>query len=288
MDKIFAWKTIDEDKISVNTKYSFGGIKNSDNISEWTSKHFELSISVVVSLFGVEIYEYLNQYEKASWIIIWRGDDKITGSSERVPFEPEKCQTVKCIVPSGSLMSKFEAELYLVTGKNESAGPFSDRPDASILCQKVLYKNNSLSEGGFFPIKEFSGDGKNLFYWTFSNTEDLNVSVSYGVTVHIDRNHPFIRNMHGNHETRSLLLLMIIQSYFQKAMSDDIFNRINSETENEQINGSMGRSFLFMLESVRNQLKLNTLADLKDRYSKKPEEVNKALLEIYTKSLINA
>ncbi len=288
MDKIFAWKTIDEDKISVNTRYSFGGTKNSDSISEWTSKHFELSISVVVSLFGEEIYEYLNEYEKASWIIIWRGDDKITGSGARVPFDPEKCQTVKCIVPSGSLISKFEAELFLVTAKNAPAGPFSYRPDGSILCRKILYSNNSLSEGGFFPIKEFSGDGKNLFYWKFNNTEDLNVSVSYGVTVYIDMNHPFIRNMHDNHETRSLLLLMIIQGYFQKAMSDDIFSRITSESESDQINGSMGRSFLFMLDSVRNQLKLNKLRDLKERYNKKPEEVNKALLEIYTKSLKNA
>jgi hypothetical protein len=288
MDKIFAWKTIDEEKISVNTKYSFGKTINTDNISEWTSRHFDLRISTEVSLSGVEISEYLQENEEASWIIIWRGDRRITGSGIRVSYDPEIPQTVECNVPSGSLISGFEAELFLITGKNESAGSFSDRPDGSILCRKVLYNNDTLSEGGFFPIKEFSGDGKNLFYWTFSNTEDLNVSVSFGVTVHIDRNHPFIRNMHDNHETRSLLMLMIIQSYFQKALSDDIFNRINSETENEQINGSMGRSFLFILDSVRNQLKLNTLRDLKDRYSKKPEEVNKALFEIFTKSLENA
>jgi hypothetical protein len=288
MDKIFAWKTIDEEKISVNTRYSFGETINSENISDWTSKHFDLKISTEVSLSGVEMSEYLQENEKASWIIIWRGDKRITGSGIRVSYEPEIPQTVECTVPSGSLISGFEAELFLVTCKIESAGSFFGRPDGSILCRKVLYDNDSLSEGGFFPIKEFSGDGKNLFYWTFSNTEDLNVSVSYGVTVHIDRNHPFIRNMHNNHETRSLLLLMIIQSYFQKAMSEDIFNRITSETKNDPINGSMGRSFLFMLDSVRNQLKLNTLADLKDRYSKRPEEVNKVLLEIYTNSLKNA
>ena len=288
MDKIFAWKTIDGEKISVNTRYSFGETINSENISDWTSKHFDLKISTEVSLSGVDMSEYLQENEKASWIIIWRGDKRITGSGIRVSYEPEIPQTVECTVPSGSLISGFEAELFLVTCKIESAGSFSGRPDGSILCRKDLYDNDSLSKGGFFPIKEFSGDGKNLFYWTFSNTEDLNVSVSYGVTVHIDRNHPFIRNMHNNHETRSLLLLMIIQSYFQKAMSEDIFNRITSETKNDQINGSMGRSFLFMLDSVRNQLKLNTLADLKDRYSKRPEEVNKVLLEIYTNSLKNA
>jgi hypothetical protein len=288
MDKIFAWKTIDEEKITVNTKYSFGETINSDNISEWTSRHFDLKISSEVFLSGMEISEFLQENEKASWIIIWRGDKRITGSGIRVSYEPGIPQTVECTVPSGSLISGFEAELFLVTVKNESAGSFSNRPDGSIICRKVLYYSDTLSEGGFFPIREFSGDGKNLFYWTFSNTEDLNVSVSYGVTVHIDRNHPFIHNMHNNAETRSLLLLMIIQSYFQKAMSDDIFNRVNSETKNEHINGSMGRSFLFMLDSVRNQLRLYTLADLKDRYNKKPEEVNKALLEIYTKSLKNA
>lgn len=288
MDKIFAWKTIDEEKISINTKYSFGETINSDNISEWTSRYFDLRISAEVSLSGVEMSEYLQENEEASWIIIWRGDNRITGSGLRVTYKPEIPQTIECIVPSGSLKSGFEAEMFLVTSKTESAGSFFERPDGSILCRKVLYYNDSLSEGSFFPIKEFSGDGKNLFYWTFSNTEDLNVSVSYGVAVHIDNNHPFIQNMHDNHEIRSLLLLMIIQSYFQKAMSDDIFNRITSETENEQINGSMGRSFLFMLDSVRNNLKLKKLTDLKDRYTKKPEEVNKALLEIYTKSLKNA
>lgn len=288
MNKIFAWKTIDEEKISVNTKFSFGETINSDNISEWTSRHFDLRISLEVFLSGVEISEYLQENESASWIIIWRGDKRITGTGIRVRYEQGIPQVVECIVPSGSLISGLEAELFLVTQKNESEGSFSGRPDGSILCRKGLYYNDSLSEGGFFPIKEFSGDGKNLFHWTFSNTDDFNVSVSYGVTVHVDRNHPFIRKMHDNNETRSLLLLMIIQSYFQKAMSDDIFNRITSETENEPIYGSMGRSFLFMLNSVRNKLKLNTLIELKDSYSKKPEEVIKALLEIYTKSLQNA
>jgi len=288
MDKIFAWKTIDGEKISVNTRYSFGEIINSENISDWSSKHFDLKISTEVSLSEVEMSEYLQENEVASWIVIWRGDKRITGSGMRVSYKPGMAQTVECIVPSGSLISGFEAEIFLVIGKTESTGSFSGRPDGSILCRKALYYNDSFSEGGFFPIKEFYGDGKNLFYWTFSNIEDLNVSVSYGVTVHIDNNHPFIRNMHVNHESKYLLMLMIIQSYFQKALSDDIFNRITSETENEQINGSIGRSFLFMLKSVRDKLKLNTLRELKDRYRKKPEEVNKALFEIYTKSLQNA
>ena len=123
MDKIFAWKTIDEEKISVNTKFSFGETINSDNISEWTSRHFDLRISLEVFLSGVEISEYLQENESASWIIIWRGDKRITGTGIRVRYEQGIPQVVECIVPSGSLISGLEAELFLVTQKNESEAP---------------------------------------------------------------------------------------------------------------------------------------------------------------------
>jgi hypothetical protein len=286
MNKIFAWKTISEDKISAESKYSFGNIEFSDNFSEWTSKHFDLNIFVDARLHEVNIADYISEDEFLSWIIIWRGDNKITGSSKRVALELSSIQKIKCTIPAGSSISEIEIDLLLVVNKIDY-GTSHERPDGSIICQKNIYNKNSLSEGSFFPVKEFFGDGKKLFYFSFNNTLDLKVSVSYSVIVNVDRNHQFLKNLDTNIEARNLLFLMIIQSYFQKALSYEVFNLIEFDKEFMNIDRSLGKSFMGILNSVKNQLKLKTIHDLRDRFYNKPDEVTSALFDIYSNSLKN-
>ena len=45
---------------------------------------------------------------------------------------------------------------------------------------------------------------------------------------------------------------MIIQAYFQKALSYEIFNLIELDKEFMNIDGSLGKSFFGVLNSVKN------------------------------------
>lgn len=285
VNKLFAWKVINVEKITADTMYSYGDQLNVTHISEWSATHFDLKINVKVNLELNDLSLYINEEEELFWMICWRGDKKFTGCGQRVPLILGQSQNLECEILKGSFSGTFEVSVYLSVFNKKWSTLNALRPNGSIVSEKVIYRCKSLSEGSFFPIKEFSGDGKHMFYFSFCNTDDLDVSVPYSVIVYVDRNHHILKNSGENKSIRALLLLMIIQSYFQKALSDDIYPILISKSINEWSQGSLGKSFALLLNTIKNHLNMGSFNDLKQKYNTTPEIINRSVYEIFSQTM---
>lgn len=284
MESLFAWKTINESDIISDHNFIFGGGSETKTLEGWSARHFDLDVNIVANLKNVDIKDYINENESAEWIVSWRGDKKFTGSGESLPYLQGEMVHISVHIPRGSMNKELELDLCIIS-RNKKTSSVTGRLDGSIIGKKTIYINKTFTEGGFFPIREFEGDGKQPFYLEFYDIRDLDMAVPYGVCVYIDKVHYLCKDINVNPNAKTLLSLMIIFTYFQKAVSPIAIEQLKTRSEGDWGRNSIGGSFVTMLNLIKNKINVNSIEVLCEKYRNDPEDVGRIVYEIYSKGL---
>jgi hypothetical protein len=201
-----------------------------------------------------------------------------------VEFKHGSTAKLYCEIPAGNCIHDFIAECFLVANPEDTMNYNSwQRPPGSIIASKNIF-SSELAQGGFFPIKVIDGDGKHLIYMDFFNTHDLNVSAKNAFIVYIDSKHPFAAGYNEKPQVRSLILIMVIQSFAKKLFNQDIYTVITEygEDKNSWSAGSLGGSFNWLKEILMDKLGTSTPETLRDLYNETPERIDRVICEIFT------
>jgi hypothetical protein len=96
-------------------------------------------------------------------------------------------------------------------------------------------------------------------------------------------NHKLAKDFHSNKNTRSFIFLQIIQNYYQIALSDDVFEEMQTEAKFEI--GSIGYSFKQILNALIIEFKFNEAKSLKEHFDEYPYKVNEKIVQFFSNKI---
>jgi hypothetical protein len=292
MEELFTWRTLNQNDILCKSVFSYGKHVESKSISEWNPVLQDLKIITDLSVIpNIDIREFLYEDEVACWIINWNCDGKFTGTSAMCPYSNGETSRVECSIPAGMSSIKVDITCHLVACPKsfETDGGDWNRPPGSILASRPLIESAKLTLGGLFPLKNEYRDSNELLRWVYFNLDDLELSVPYSLCIYLNLQHPLAKDYKSNKTVRTLILLMIIQDFVAKGLTDQVFSAIKScETEGGTwSSGSLGSAFLNILEKIAANEGYASIDGIKEVHSVAPEQINVMILKLFAKSLLS-
>ena len=292
MDVLFTWKTINGDCFTKEVLFTYGD-STSNNLDNWNSTYEDLLISITINPC-TEITDkdpYFLPEETFAMVFSWRGDSRFSGSSPFLNYEFEAPLQLTHMIPKGTCGSRLEAECCLVIkDAAEVEGGGWHRPPGSIIGVIPIIEKITIDKGAWFPIEEVEGNGATLLNWEFVNMDNLDLSVSSCFLVLVDKKHPVAALLSSSPEGQSLLTLLIVQGCARKALTDDIYELLQTKQDAGEswISGSAGACFDFVLKKLLSTAGFSSYDALRSTFLESPERIDEIVDHAFSAGFISS
>ncbi len=289
MKTFFAWNTIDGSHFDKEILYMFGSPVEARDFESWNSINEDLEIQVTITPRPTMpgLADYILPGEQAGVLLRWTGDNKFSGCSTIISYDPSVPSVVRCTIEKGYSATHISVECNLIIQSPAGNAPAEwPRPPGSILAVIPVLENKRIGSGSIFPMWEFNGDGKNLIQWEFASNEDLEMPVISAVTVLIDKTHPLISKTEYE-INKPLVNLIIIQEFVRKAFNPGIFDQLLQKHQHNDPwpADCIGASFDALLKKIAAFLHVDSYQTLKDIYAERPERIDQAVDTLFSPTL---